>query len=1413
MAILINDNYSLAAQKPFDARYLNITSPWTSVAAVNAAIPTYRYRGLTVNIMGVEYWYGAGVADGDLVIKDSGLASTGITSATNGLTKIGNTVKLGGTLTGVTTLTAAGGTALLQYGSDYSPNYVARTIPDAGWVTGRTSQAIQTAGNGLTKLSDKRIVLGGALTGTTTINGAQTLNINQTTLNLSGNTAFGLRYGTGTLTNAGSTTGLVYAAYYGATNVAQSIPDAQWVTGKTQAVLNCYAPVINSALTGATNGLCKYDSRNVCLGGALSSSIIIGTGSNTFGVCAGKVNLTGASVNLGGCVTLKSTPPNLVGDVLTYNSSTGEISKTTLSGLGGLTGATNGLGTSNQKVCLGGVLIAGTSITGAQALCLGTAASKLANINLYTSGATTIVTGSLPISSSGATFTDLTVSAKQGIKYASDYSLTYNVRTLVDKGYVDTVATGLHVQTAVKVATTTSISLANSQTIDGIAVSNSDRVLVKNQGIGTTGSTANGIYIVVDAGAWTRATDYNTSAEISNGDLIPVTTGDTQHNTLWVLTTQNPITLNTTPLEFTLFATVTDVHAGAGIAISQVGGQHTVCVLLPGGSGTACGLAVTNTGLCIDSNIAGTALSYTTGVLNVCAVNCGTVPYIPVGYNTGSDALVVACSDLRTAISAITGATNGLTSASCVVKLGGALCETTTISGAQSLRVNTCYFNVTGTTGLCLSTGCGVITTTNNKGLEYGANYNSTFDNESLITKRYVCSQTSGITGAITSANNGLTKLGQNVVLGGALTGNTVINIAGKALEISGNSKTITNFNGGEFSVGDYATSQENYLMINTSTSYADIYVSSSGGTKVGEVILDGSNGNASLLATKGSIQQGVAASGQQLDTRIFSYSGGCNTEIGLSHGKICVRSNVSGFKGIEYCSGTYRNNFICSSLVDAAYVTGRTSTSGIQSACNGLTKQGTEVKLGGALTGNTSLTGAYSLILTGGTKLNTQCGYQISGTTIFDTSRKSLSNINIGCQAGNSTGTGTNNTAIGYQTLYLNTTTGSNNIAIGYQALSASTSSGNVAIGSKTLSKLTTGNCNIAIGYFALECNSNVNENIAIGLCSLINNNAHNNIGIGSCALNRNTTGTNNVGIGICANYNNQTGSTNIAIGREALGNNLCGSRNHAIGCGALYSNSKGCDNVAIGQMTLYSNSCGCFNTAIGCFALVSNTIGCNNIAIGNEAFRTNIGNSNIGIGYCAGASNVTGSGSTFIGKCAGYSETTSNKLYIDNTATTQPLIWGDFATNCLVVYGMFATSGETKLLVAPAAGSTSDSVLVRDSGGIIKTVAGSSLGDKNNVYSKTIVSGNATGTTASTYVQLMSGATSFTLPSAPTAGQVFKIKDAIGTALSTNIIINAGSGKTIDGSQCALINTDYGALELVYGATNKWFSLAFVN
>ena len=104
MAIILNDNLKINAGKPIDSKYLNSSNqPYTNSAAAIAAIPeALRYIGLTVNVANVDYWWYLNTTDGGLVIKDSGLASTGITNAYNGLTKVGAAVVLGGTLSGST---------------------------------------------------------------------------------------------------------------------------------------------------------------------------------------------------------------------------------------------------------------------------------------------------------------------------------------------------------------------------------------------------------------------------------------------------------------------------------------------------------------------------------------------------------------------------------------------------------------------------------------------------------------------------------------------------------------------------------------------------------------------------------------------------------------------------------------------------------------------------------------------------------------------------------------------------------------------------------------------------------------------------------------------------------------------------------------------------------------------------------------------------------------------------------------------------------------------------------------------------------------------------------------------------------------------------------------------------------------
>lgn len=115
-------------------------------------------------------------------------------------------------------------------------------------------------------------------------------------------------------------------------------------------------------------------------------------------------------------------------------------------------------------------------------------------------------------------------------------------------GYATPGVGGVDAKDSVRAATTGNITLSGTQTIDGVALAAGDRVLVKDQ---TTGS-ANGIYVVA-AGAWSRAADADSSAEVTAGMFVFVTEGTTNGDSGWILTTNDAITLGTTALTFARF--------------------------------------------------------------------------------------------------------------------------------------------------------------------------------------------------------------------------------------------------------------------------------------------------------------------------------------------------------------------------------------------------------------------------------------------------------------------------------------------------------------------------------------------------------------------------------------------------------------------------------------------------------------------------------------------------------------------------------------------------------------------------------------------------------------------------------------------------------------------------------------------
>jgi uncharacterized coiled-coil protein SlyX len=201
-------------------------------------------------------------------------------------------------------------------------------------------------------------------------------------------------------------------------------------------------------------------------------------------------------------------------------------------------------------------------------------------------------------------------------------------------------------------------------------------------------------------------------------------------------------------------------------------------------------------------------------------------------------------------------------------------------------------------------------------------------------------------------------------------------------------------------------------------------------------------------------------------------------------------------------------------------------------------------------------------------------------------------------------TGFGIDNTAIGFDALFSNTT-GSFNTASGSQALFSNTSGlSNTAYGCQVLFSNTTGTGNTAIGTSALNLNTRGSQNTSTGHAALFNNRTGSfNTASGTQALYSNTSGLGNTANGSQALFYNTTGTFNTANGHDALSNNTTGIYNTANGVSALGLNTTGYKNVASGREALLSNTTGHDNTAQGNRALLNTSSGSFNIAIGSMA------------------------------------------------------------------------------------------------------------------------------------------------------------------------------------------------------------------
>jgi hypothetical protein len=144
--------------------------------------------------------------------------------------------------------------------------------------------------------------------------------------------------------------------------------------------------------------------------------------------------------------------------------------------------------------------------------------------------------------------------------------------------------------------------------IDGYTVLLNDRLLINNQAV----AAQNGVYTVTTLGTsgveyvLTRATDFNTVAEINTSGALPTLNGTVNNNTLWVLNVAIA-TIGTTAINYNL---------GSGTPFP------TLTITNAASTGTTLNKLVKLTGA--PSTGVLTATTDTSGAIGICAGGCGT---------------------------------------------------------------------------------------------------------------------------------------------------------------------------------------------------------------------------------------------------------------------------------------------------------------------------------------------------------------------------------------------------------------------------------------------------------------------------------------------------------------------------------------------------------------------------------------------------------------------------------------------------------------------------------------------------------------------------------------------------------------------------------------------------------------------